>query len=294
MASELIWEGDGPPSLHRPILVVALSGLFDVSKVATNALRHLVATRMVETIAHIDPDGFYDFTQERPDVWLDEYGDRQLSWPSNEIHAVRYPNGPHDLVTLVGVEPHIRWKTFAGLLLDVGRQCQCEVIVTVGAGAEAVPHTRTPAVVGSTTNEDLASRLGLSRPQYQGPTGVFGVLHQMVERTRLPAISLRVPVPHYLVNAEHPKSTAALLRHLEHVLGVPTGHGALDEEIARWSELHETAVGDDAQASAFVRLLEREHDRRVEAAIPTADDLAEEFERFLREQRPGDPDDRGI
>ncbi len=270
-------------------MVVALTGLFDVSRSATNALHHLVSTRTVETIASIDPDGFYDFTQERPQVWLDEVGDRQISWPGNEFHAVRFAGGNHDLVVLSGVEPHVRWKTFAGHIVRVAEQCRCEVIVTVGAAADAVPHTRTPGVFGSSTNEDLARRLGLSRPQYQGPTGLFGVLHQALERTRLPAISLRVPVPHYLVNAEHPQSTAALLRHLEHVLGVSTGHADLSSEIERWRDLHDAAVSTDQQALAFVRILESEFDRRTEAAIPSADDLAEEFERFLREQRPDDP-----
>jgi hypothetical protein len=79
------------------------------------------------------------------------------------------------------------------------------------------------------------------------------------------------------------------LRHLEHVLGVPTGHQQLHAEIARWRELHDAAVATDDQAAAFVRVLEREFDRRTEAAIPSADDLAEEFERFLREHRPDDP-----
>jgi len=101
-------------------------------------------------------------------------------------------------------------------------------------------------------------------------------------------VSLRVGVPHYLMSgsAEHPKSSAALLRHLEHVLGVPTGHGALAEQEAHWQQLHDSAVEDDPQARSFVSMLERDFDRRMEAAIPSADDLADQFEQFLRDQRP--------
>jgi len=288
MADELTWSGNGVPTLHRPILVVALSGLFDVSGAATAALRHVLAAHTVESLGSIDPDPFYDFTQERPKVWLDEDDVRQISWPANELIAIRFAGHPHDLVVLAGVEPHVRWRTFADLLIEAAHRLRCEVVVTVGAAAEAIPHTRTPGVFGSSTNDDLARRLGLSRPQYQGPKGLFGVLHQRLDKTRLPAISLRVPVPHYLVNAEHPKSTAALLRHLEHVLGVPTAHAQLAAEIERWGELHDAAVATDAQASTFVKMLEHEFDRRTEAEIPSADDLADEFERFLRERRPED------
>jgi len=283
---ELVWESGEPPVLNRPVMVLALTGLFDIAQVATKAIEHLVSTHNVETVATIDCDGFYDFQQERPTVWLDEYGDRQISWPSNEFHAIRYPGRAHDLVVLSGVEPHVRWRTFTETIIEVAERTGCEVIVTIGASPEPVPHTRTPGVFGSTTNDELARALGLSRPQYQGPTGVFGVLQQMIDSTSIPGVSLRVPVPHYLMNAEHPKSTAALLRHLEHVIDVPTGHASFADEISRWTELHDTAVEDDPQARSFLGMLERDFDRRTEAAIPSADDLASQFEQFLRDQRP--------
>ena len=131
---ELVWEGDGPLLLNRPVMVLALTGLFDIAQVATKAIEHLVSTHNVETVATIDCDGFYDFQQERPTVWLDEYGDRQISWPSNEFHAIRYPGLPHDLIVMSGVEPHVRWRTFAELVLEVARRTGCEVIVTIGMG----------------------------------------------------------------------------------------------------------------------------------------------------------------
>jgi hypothetical protein len=159
------------------------------------------------------------------------------------------------------------------------------VVVTVGASAEALPHTRVPQVVGSSANAGLAGALGLARPQYQGITGLVGVLQERLDRRCLPAVSLRVGVPHYLGNAQHPQASAALLRHLEHVLGVPTWHAGLRDEIERWRSLHDEAVAEDPQARTYLELLEREHDRRTEASLTSGDDLAADFERFLREQR---------
>jgi hypothetical protein len=74
---------------------------------------------------------------------------------------------------------------------------------------------------------------------------------------------------------------------------VPTNHRSFDGEIARWTELHESAVATDAQAGAFVKMLEREYDRQTEARIPTADDLAAELEQFLKEQRAEGDDEDG-
>jgi len=271
--------------LHRPILVVALRGWFDVAEVATDALNELCTQLPATVVASIDPDYFYDFTQERPMVVFDDAELRQLVWPTNEFRVVRHPEGAHDLVVLAGVEPHLRYATFADCIIHVAQQLGCEVVVTVGAAAEAVPHTRPPRVVGSSTNAALAAALGLQRPQYQGITGVVGVLQQRLDAAQMPAVSLRVGVPHYLGNAKHPQSSAALLAHLEHVLGVPTGHASLAEDAMRWRSLHDEAVAEDDQASAYVAMLERDFDQRAEASMPSADDLAAEFERFLREQR---------
>jgi hypothetical protein len=60
----------------------------------------------------------------------------------------------------------------------------------------------------------------------------------------------------------------------------------MDGEVRRWAVLHEEAVEDDAQALAYVRMLEQQFDRRSEASMPSGDDLAAEFEKFLRDQNP--------
>lgn len=288
---ETYWETSAP--LRNPVMLVALQGLFDIGNVATSALDWMIKERDGTIVADVDPDPFFDFTQERPQAYLDEDGDRQIRWPENEFMVVRYPEGARDLVIINGVEPHLAWGTFAACVVTVAQSLNCNLVVSLGAAAEQVPHTRVPLVVGSTTNVELAARLGLGRPQYQGPTGVAGVMLEALDRADIPSISLRVGVPHYLMNAQHPKSAAALLQHLQHVLGIPTDHANLVGEIDRWQELHDAAVEGEAQAAAYVEMLERRHDQLIERTMPTGDDLAAELEEFLRGQSgegdtPGD------
>ena len=275
---------EGLAPLNRPIMVVALTGWFDASGAATGALEWLLRDRVAPIVASIDPDPFYDFTQERPEVWLDDDESVVVRWPANEFRIARFPGSAHDLVVLSGVEPHVRWNTYCACVTAMATRLGCDVVVTIGANADQLPHTRLPQVVGSSTNEELIRRLALSRPQYQGITGVIGVLQERLERADIPAISLRVGVPHYLGNAQHPKSSAALLRHLEHVLGLPTSHIELNGEIERWQSLHDEAVAEDPQAAGYVQMLERQFDRRAEAMLATGDDLAAELEAFLRDQ----------
>ncbi|MEY3574969.1 MAG: PAC2 family protein [Actinobacteria bacterium] len=277
-------HADEVAPLRRPVMLVALEGWFDAATAATSALERLMQSRECVTVASIDPDPFFDFTQQRPEAYIDEDGERQIRWPYNDIVVARGDDGSRDLVVLSGVEPHLFWQTYVGCVIRTARELHCGALVTVGANFDTVPHTRSPIVTGSTTNSALAGKLRLSRPHYQGPTGVAGVLQQRLDGDRMAPVSLRVGVPHYLSSSEHPKSSAALLRHLESVLGVPTHHAAMYEEIQRWAELHDTAIEDDEETLEYVRTLEREYDRRNDTTIPSADDLGDAFERFLREQ----------
>jgi hypothetical protein len=282
-------EIDDLAPLRSPVMLVALTGLFDISGAATTALDQFAPADNAVTIGAIDPDPFYDFTQERPQVEFDDVELRVIRWPENEFDVVR-GGGERDLVVLVGVEPHLSWRTYAGCITEVARRLGCEAVVTVGSAAEAIPHTRTPQVTGSTTDADLARRLGIGQPTYQGVTGVVGVIQTGLADASIPSISLRVGIPHYLMNAEHPLAVGALQTHLAHVLNVepPTHDDEFAEEIRRWRGLHDEVAEGDVQLQMYVKMLEQEFDRRAEAAIPSADDLGAQFEEFLRNQRDED------
>lgn len=282
-------EIDDLAPLRSPVMLVALTGLFDISGAATTALDQFAPADNAVTIGAIDPDPFYDFTQERPQVEFDDVELRVIRWPENEFDVVR-GGGERDLVVLVGVEPHLAWRTYAGCITEVARRLGCEAVVTVGSAAEAIPHTRTPQVTGSTTDPDLARRLGIGQPTYQGMTGVVGVIQTDLADAHIPSISLRVGIPHYLMNAEHPLAVGALQTHLAHVLNVepPVHDDEFAEEIRRWRGLHDEVAEGDVQLQMYVKMLEQEFDRRAEAAIPSADDLGAQFEEFLRNQRDED------
>ena len=282
----LALEIDDLGALRAPVMVIALTGLFDMAGAASAALDRFAPARHAVTVGEIDADPFYDFTQIRPQVEIDEGEMRVIHWPENRFDVVR-GLGSRDLVVLVGTEPHLYWRTYSACIRHVVEQIGCEAVVTVGSAGEPVPHSRAPLVTGSTTDVDLARRLGIGLPTYEGVTGVAGVIHADLAAHGIPSVSLRVGVPHYLVNAEHPQAVAALQAHLSHVLNVPLSDdgGELAAEIERWRSLHDEVVAGDTQLQMYVRMLEIEHDRRSEASIPSADDLGAQFEQFLRDHR---------
>ena len=105
-------------------------------------------------IASIDPDPFYDFTQERPEVYLDDDDERHVRWPSNEFRLMRNPGRAHDLVVLSGVEPHLRFATFADSIITVARRLGCSVVVT--------PVATVPLPNRKLTAEDVLSKTSVA------------------------------------------------------------------------------------------------------------------------------------
>jgi proteasome assembly chaperone (PAC2) family protein len=279
--AELAWSPtatSGPPPV-RPILTLAWRGFFDAGAAATSACAAAVAAG-AEALASIDPEAFFDFSKERPRVVID--GDeRRIVWPANEFVLVR-TGGRHDLVVCRGVEPHLRWATFAGLVVGVAERVRAELVVTLGALPALVPHSRAVPVTASTQDRALAARLGLDPPSYQGPTGVVGPLHDLLARRGVPAVSLRAMVPHYVAGADNPKAAMALLERLEHVCGTALGASALTTASIEWEARVEAAVVADPAARAHVRQLERQHD--AARPLPTGDQLAAELEAFLRDE----------
>lgn len=267
--------------LVAPVLLVALTGLFDVAGVATSALDHIADDERSVIVGEIDPDPFYDFTVERPTVEILDDDQRVLLWPSNLFRVVRTA-AAHDLVVLSGAEPHLRWPSFVRCITSVVERLGVVTVVTLGSTADVTPHTRMPLVVGSTSDRSLARELALAAPTYQGVTGLIGVLHSALEASGIPSISLRVGVPHYLAMGEHPRAVTSLVLHTSHVVGVPLAID-LRDSIERWDEAHSASIAEDDKLRHYVEILEAEYDRRAEAAITPGDDLAASFEAFLRD-----------
>ena len=283
--NELILDYDSLDSLPRPVLVVAFKGLFDASGSATSALEWLMEKSESENIGEIASETFFDFTQERPLISFDKNGERTLTWPKNKIVTIKTDRNERDLLAISGIEPHLRWRTFSKLLIEIVNKSNAESVLTLGSMVGMTPHSRPLTVTGSSTNPELAERLHLEKPSYQGPTGIVGVLHDALDRSKIPVISLRVSVPHYVPDSPNPKATRALLRRFEQVTGVTTEYEELDGPAADWQKQVHAAVASDDEITAYVTPLETAIDED-ENLLPSGDDLAAEFEAFLREQGP--------
>jgi proteasome assembly chaperone (PAC2) family protein len=276
----------GRPELERPVLVAAFRGWNDGGQGATLAAGYLARLWNAEKFAEIDPEGFVDFQSTRPHVSLDEGLTRRIEWPENAFYWTR-AGGARDVVLLLGVEPTLRWRTFCGLVLDLARDLDVQLAVTLGSLLADVPHTRAAPVTGAASDPKLVADLGLQHSRYEGPTGIVGVLGDACRHAGLPAASLWAAVPHYVSLAPSPRAARALCDRLGALLDIPIDTRELSEAEETYAAQVTEAVAGDPETAEYVAELERrtdDLDLEEHEDLPSGDSLAAELTRFLRER----------
>ena len=198
------------PTLNRPILLLAFSGWNDAGNAATFAAKFLVQRLTAHTFATLDPETFYNFVEQRPQVRI-RHGEREILWPANEFSYARDPGLVQDVIIGLGVEPHLRWRAYTDAIMHIVQECKVELVVTLGALLADVAYSRPVRLTGRASDPALARRLHLSVSKYEGPTGIVGVLDDICRRKGLPAISIWANVPHYLAASPNVKAALALV-----------------------------------------------------------------------------------
>jgi proteasome assembly chaperone (PAC2) family protein len=286
-------EWQDTPSLRDPIIVCAFKGWNDAGEAASAAVEFLCESFGANPLATIDPEDFYDFTAVRPNVRLVEGRSRAIDWPENSFHAAYVPAADRDLIMLRGVEPSLRWKAFCSSIMEVAERMGAGMIVTLGALLADVPHSRPVGITGLASTEGLVERLGFDRTNYEGPTGIVGVLHATCANAGLDSVSLWAPVPHYVAATPNPKAALALVRGFEGIAGIVVDAGTLEAASEDYDRQVTAAVATDPEVKAFVERLEEMADEMSEEEgppeqLPSGDVIAREFQRFLRQRGPGE------
>jgi predicted ATP-grasp superfamily ATP-dependent carboligase len=282
----LIWDRR-PDGLRAPAMVCAFQGWNDAGDAASNAVSFLASALDAKRFARIDSEDFYDFQANRPCIRFAVDETREIAWPTVEIFEASAPRAPRDLVLVQGVEPSMRWRAFSAHIVDLAEALGVQLVVSLGALLGDVPHTRPVTLSGHASDAALLERLGIHASNYEGPTGIVGVLHTACAQAGLPSASLWASVPHYVAAAANPKAALALLRRVEVLIGVSVDVSELESSAADYERQVGLAVRSDPDIQAFVERLEQAADSEDQGTpdeLPSGDILASEFQRFLRQR----------
>ena len=267
--------------LRNPILIAAFEGWNDAGESASGALSHLLTTWTHQQIAHLDPEEYYDFQVNRPNIKVDEKIVREIIWPNTRVFAVSTPHLENDFLIVKGIEPSMRWQSFVAEILDLAEDYEVSLLITMGALLADTPHSRPISVTGSGSHPDVAERLGVEISRYEGPTGILGVLQDAANRRGLDAVSLWAAVPHYVSTPPSPKASLALVNALEDFLEISISQGDLPERAREWEKSVDQMAAEDTEVGDYVRQLEKSKDA-TDLPEMSGELLAREVERFLR------------
>jgi predicted ATP-grasp superfamily ATP-dependent carboligase len=286
-ADNVSWSQDRPP--EGSILVVSFQGWNDAGNAASAALSYLSQDGERSRIAEIDPEPFFDFQSHRPQISVHDGEVRFVRWPRNVFRHVDAPGVPGGLLLLEGEEPSMHWQTFCDAILHVADECAVSEVVLLGALLADVPHTRSSMINAISTDQDLIDGLGFRHAEYEGPTGITGVVQHACARAGLKTVSLWAAVPHYVAATPNPPAALELVRAFESVTGIDIDLAELESSAERFREQVSAAVAQDEEISGYVRALEESADADDDESgpIPSGDSIAKEIQRYLRQQDAG-------
>ncbi|MHB9091277.1 MAG: PAC2 family protein [Chloroflexota bacterium] len=276
-------------------MIAAFAGWNDASEVATFSARFLTQQWEARKIAEIDPEDFYNFTETRPNVRIAGRFQRRIDWPANEFFAHVDTAGRRDFVVLLGVEPQLKWRTFADAVVTYAHELGVTTLVALGGLVADVPHTLPVKLSGTSNSARMSQRLraaGIQPTRYEGPTGIVGLLSAAFANEGLHTASIWGSVPDYLSASPNIKVAGTILDRLDTLLNLHVDLSDLKLVENQFDRQVTEALAENPEVQAYVQELEerarsgREADepepRSNGEPLPSSDVLIRELEDFLR------------
>jgi predicted ATP-grasp superfamily ATP-dependent carboligase len=289
---------DDIPELTDPVLLYHFEGFVDAGATGRLAMAHLLAKLEHRVIVTFDHDRLLDYRSRRPimifdtDRWVD------CDTPSLAIHLVHDLEGTPFLV-MTGPEPDREWELFVRAVRSVSERLGVSRLVTAHGIPMAVPHTRPLGLTAHGSKpevlESVTGPAGSPFGRVQVPASVAALIEYRLGAEGYDALGFAVHVPHYLAQAEYPQSAVTALDAISLSTGLifpmdelravaETTTAEIQEQIQASEELATAIKGLEQQYDAFTAGAGRENLMAENIPMPTGEELAAQFERFLAER----------
>lgn len=243
------------PDLAGAPLVIAFEGWNDAGESASSALRFLRTAIRCVPLGEIDCEEYLDFTVQRPVVRLRD-GHRVIEWPQMDL-SYGSVDASRELVTGLGVEPHLRWRSFCDAIARAVERLRVQPVVLLGAYLADVVYSRPVEVTGFATEPEQLEAFGVRPSRYEGPTGIVGVLADRLQRDGVEIVSLWAGLPHYIGVSPNWRGALALVQRLTQGLYFKLDEEPLRLDAAAFEEKASELVAADPELLEYVRQLKR-------------------------------------
>lgn len=286
MAESPLYTIVSRPELNEPVLLIVMNGWIDASNAAQSAADVIASQSTPVRVAEFDDDQLLDNRARRPTLRIDDGVSMSLDWPTITLdHLV--DNDDADILLLGGPEPDYRWHSFTAAIDEIIADFGVRMVVSFGAYPAAAPHTRPSALSSTASTTELAHLPGFLNASLDVPAGIQTSIEMSAAASGLPSIGLWAQVPHYLGGMPYPVASAALLDGLFDAAHIRYDSSELVKAGVTARERIDELLEQNPDHQSMLADLEKSFDDRIDAAsmeIPSGDDLAAQFEQFLRNQ----------
>jgi predicted ATP-grasp superfamily ATP-dependent carboligase len=299
---EELYELDlATPDVNGAALLVYLDGFMDAGAGGRLLTEHLLENFSHETVARFDTDRLLDYRSRRPLMTFEADHWESYEMPRLEAHLLDDSAGVPFLL-LTGPEPDHEWELFTAAVTSLADRLGAGTTITYFGVPMGIPHTRPLGVLAHATRPGLVTSRVQLPSKLQVPASATSLLELRLGEAGRDAIGFAVQVPHYLAQAAYPTAALTLLEAVREVTGLELPDGLLREAADHTNALIDRQVAESTEVAELVHGLEQQYDATLahdgedllteDEQLPTADELAAQFEQFLAEQqRRGDTPD---
>ncbi len=277
-------------------LVAGLTGFADAGSTVSQLGDHLTEELDGEEIIRFVGDELLDYRSRRPTMRFEETHLTEYAPPELSIYLLDDEVG-RPFLFLTGYEPDLQWERFATAVVDIIERLGVARTTWIHAIPMPVPHTRPISVTVSGNREDLADSMSVWRPTTQLPGTAMHLIEYRLSDRSHPTAGLVMLVPHYLGDTTFPGAAVAALEAVTGATGLIFPTDELREENRLFLTKIEEQVAGNAELQRLIETLEQRHDSYIRdnplpsqftdsaGNLPTADQIAEELQKFLANQR---------
>jgi proteasome assembly chaperone (PAC2) family protein len=252
------------PQLSRPWLIGGYEGWIDAGKVSSGSVTYLKQTLRARKFAEILSDGFHQFKDFRPRVVVEDGLIRQVDYPKNEFFYWKNRKSSPDLILFIGHEPHLRWKTFTDLLVELAGRFGVERLITVGGLYDQVVHTIPRKISVVAGSRDLLEELlahDVEMIDYAGPGSFVSLLQERAKTDGIGSFMLWGRVPPY-IKTSSPWDSVRILELLSKLVPFAVDLRGLRAEGKLLDEELQKAVEEKPDLKSYVKQVESMHRSR--------------------------------
>lgn len=226
------------PRLKDPVMLVCFSGWADAGEASTGTIKYFLDHLQARPLAEIGPEKYFDHTNTRPAVCIEDGLVREYRLLKNQLFYARGENGAPDVICMLGVEIQFNWDHFCAQVLGLAKEMGVREIYTVGATYYHRPHWLEPTAsiifYSRQTRARFWPRKGLRTlvpSEFEGSASFHIYFSMTAEKAGLPVVTLWGHCPVYLKSGNY-TVIKLLVVSLNQAAGLNADTAELDGHIA--------------------------------------------------------------